>query len=149
MIWYIPILAALVGVIGGWIIRHFYDARVERAVLRRELFRDYMRFVTDGLSGLVALQRIGALRLPRKEFDSLVREVTRCGHPPERSTDSCTTGGVTTVYDLLVRAAAKEIEVPPGAEAYELMKEMCLDDSDTATPEKTRREGGLLRRGRP
>ena len=114
-------------------IRHFYDARVERGVLRRELFKDYMRLRSEGISGLVAIQRIGALRLPKKEFDILVEAVSRCGHPPESKKDVNVTTGKVVLYDFLLFAAAKEHEVSPGIDRYNMMCEMKGIHRDTAS----------------
>jgi hypothetical protein len=146
MHWSIPIFSAVVGVIGGWLIRHFYDARVERALLRRELFKEYMRLVADGLPGLNAIQRVGALRLPKKEFDMLVADVTRCGRPPESVRDVGSTRGIAELYDFLLFAASQETEVSPGIETYHMLVKMKVPDSDKATPEENQRALARLRR---
>ncbi len=146
MHWSIPILAAIVGVFGGWLIRHFYDARVERALLRRELFREYMRLVVDGVPGLNAIQRIGALRLPKKEFDILVADVTRCGRPPESKRDVGSTRGITELYHFLEFAASRETEVSPGIETVDMLADMVFPDDGKASLAQRREALDHLRR---
>lgn len=133
MPWYIPILATCVGAIGGWIVRHFYDARVERAVLRREIFKDYFRMRLDGVHGLLAIQRAGALRLPSKEFGLLVKDVTRCGHPPGSLKDHSDTDSVKDLYETLLFAASQEYEIHCAQALYDTKVEMASQRSGKAS----------------
>ena len=121
---YIPIIAASLGIIGGWLIRHFYDARVERSVLRREIFKDYFRMRIDGIHGLLAIQRAGALRLPLKEFGLLVKDVSRCGHPPGSAKDHSDTDSLKDLYEVLLFAASQEYEIHDAQSLYDSRVEM-------------------------
>ena len=129
MPWYIPIFAATLGAVAGWIIRHFYDARVERSVLRREIFKDYFRMRLDGVHGILAIQRSGALRLPLKEFGKVVKDVSRCGHPPASQKDNSDTGSLHELYMVLLFAAEQEFEIYDAQDLYnarvEMMKAGC------------------------
>lgn len=120
---YIPIITAVAGILGGWLIRHFYDARVERSVLRREIFKDYFRMRLDGVHGLLAIQRSGALRLPLKEFELLVKDVSRCGHPPCSVKDHSDTD-LKDLYDVLLFAASQEYEIHDAQSLYDSHVEM-------------------------
>jgi hypothetical protein len=133
MPWYIPIIAATLGAVGGWIIRHFYDARVERSVLRREIFKDYFRMRLDGVHGLLAIQRAGALRLPVKEFGLLVKDVTRCGHPPGSLKDHSDTNSLKDLYEVLLFAASQEYEIHDAQGLYDAQVEMATQRPDKAS----------------
>jgi hypothetical protein len=109
---------AILGIIGTVLSRHYFDSRSEMSSLRREIFKDYMRMKLDGMSGLLSIQRSGALRLPRKEFDKLVGELKRCGHPPSTAKDYSHTEGIAHLYDVLLYSAQQEHEVTPGTDLY-------------------------------
>ena len=132
MPWYVPILAASLGVVGGWLVRHYYDSRVERSVLRREIFKDYFRMRIDGVHGILAIQRAGALRLPLKEFDMLVKDVSRCGHPPGSAKDHSDIGSVKDLYEVLLFAAAQEYEIHDARSLYDFRVEMLTQHPDKA-----------------
>lgn len=87
MPWYIPIVGAVIGVFGGWIIRAFYDSRSERLYEYREVFKAYMS-LTDAPSAppdlpndyrMWALLRAGALRLRPVDFERLLVDIARVG----------------------------------------------------------------------
>ena len=126
---YIPIITAVAGILGGWLIRHFYDARVERSVLRREIFKDYFGMRIDGVHGILAIQRSGALRLPLKEFDRLVKDVSRCGHPPGSPKDHSDLCSVKDLYELLLSAATQEFEIHDSRALLDFRVEMLTKHS--------------------
>lgn len=127
MPWYIPIIAAVLGGLFGWLIRHFYDEKVERSLLRREIFKDYMNFRADNVSGLVAIQQVGALRLSKKEFHRLIEDLTRCGHPPATKKDMSSVDGIADLYDVLLFAAKREEMIFPGESLYDLLADLKLN----------------------
>ena len=111
-------LGVLLGALATFFIRLFFDKRSEMSSLRREIFKDYMRMKLDGTQGLLAIQRSGALRLPRKDFDELVQELKKCGHPPSTAKDYSHTDDTSHLYDVLLYSAEQEHEVAPGADLY-------------------------------
>ncbi|WP_411827782.1 hypothetical protein [Luteolibacter sp. AS25] len=93
MPWYIPIITAFIGLIGGIVIRAIFDKKADksttkreesksREALRREIFNDYMTMTDAGEYRPYALQRAGSLRLTKDEFAILLEDISRTGRQP-------------------------------------------------------------------
>jgi hypothetical protein len=121
MPWYIPIITALIGVIGGWLVRAHFDKKADRNVskreesksresLRREIFKDYMAMTDGGEYGPYALQRCGALRLTKEEFHGLLNDISRTGrHPIEDDRDHDFIGSF-GLFETLLLVSSQKIE---------------------------------------
>lgn len=79
---------------------------------------------SNGVHGLLAIQRVGALRLPVKEFGLLVKDLTRCGHPPGSEKDHSDTDSAKDLYDVLLYAASQEHEIHDARALYDTKVEM-------------------------
>ena len=136
MPWYIPILTALVAFFGGMFTRGYFDRRADRRAILREVRTEYLKLVDSEPTRspesyrLWALQRAGALRLTKTEFDTLVVEVLAHGKPAPTDDSIISIFGVRgsllvaqehkidlkepdAVYHWIVMAMAKEADREP------------------------------------
>ena len=70
------------GTAAGWFIRSHFDRKASCESLKREIFKEYMVLTDSGGYGPYALQRSGALRLTKEEFNDLLGDIERTGRPP-------------------------------------------------------------------
>jgi hypothetical protein len=128
MPWYVPIVAALVGVIGGWLIRARFDDRAEKTARYLAVLRVYLELtdkepeVRRSSYRAWALLRAGALSLDDSFFERLVQDAQLYGRPAPSDEHAIQQNGLRAIlqlaallrYDLmsdpLSMAAAKMIE---------------------------------------